>query len=955
MNIIILDKATATSIAPREALAITRMSPPANGQELKSFEGTIRKRRARGKKVRLRTSEADRRKRREYEISRGLEQWGAENSEHARNLDTANTKNILSKYSTHVQKTDDEKEVRMHLSLNFHEMYRMQQATTTQFGPIYLYEKTSTMLFIKACATKSMCNKVSIDTMLNKLHKTLDKVFHWASITTLLPTYQCKTRAFTLLRNYLFSYNLYLAKEYIIKVSSIYDTSVISRWYKRIIMQHSTYRPNWYAYVLSKIKTVTTHPPNWNLRLVNVQRMVKKHTWDLAAMLVERTRNGSQGDTNTDDLIRIPANSKSQVSLESELAGKTQVQECNNLLRSLGINKDLVPRPVLSKAKNNAEYKVEDEISHIVTQHPADLTTDLFRCTTEKGMIITVEDKDPSVLWCMSSHRILNFWFYTLMASPTRWRILAITMKDVLYEYRTIMNSILPKSLLGPHAFSAKNVPYAYFTVKYKCFKNAQVRCCNQITNGLPHAGNAEKLYSPHPTHTCPKESHSCLRNIMSFKKLPGRAAFKRVGRAFSYAARQVLNGFGLHNLSKGKDSLLTSINLQHTRNPTPGRPCGCVNCGRIMTHPTLYTGDAGQAYEMIKRSRINRAFTFIFKALRIKTRLKDPKISVQHSTKAQAHFGGCVRDKLYDRSVFYATKIENAMRGLIELRKFQFGNLFLEQVSGIPIGGPVSGAVLEGVLSLDEHMFDRYQWPEIAKTCQLLGERQKWITIARYVDDIFIATRWLCPLCVENIIARMYKNTIKFDRACDELDYLNGITVIKFLDLWVYLSWSSQYITLVNKNDLYSITGTDSLRVKNRFPIAFGSARFLRKRITSDLQARIAKFIQQSFTPNMIYLYLIMDFAELMRLGYGPKFLEKCWKTAASDLGTWEVGEAALIRVKTTFRATRPPAAGSPQVHCCLSRSQLGHQCAWPNGRQTIHLQYLLPIKEDVAATRHH
>ena len=164
------------------------------------------------------------------------------------------------------------------------------------------------------------------------------------------------------------------------------------------------------------------------------------------------------------------------------------------------------------------------------------------------------------------------------------------------------------------------------------------------------------------------------------------------------------------------------------------------------MAHPTLYTADAGQAYEMVKQSRINRAFTFIFKALRIKTKLKDPTISVQHSTKAKARFGDYIRDKLFERSVFYISKVENCMRGMVKLRKFQFGNLFLEQVSGIPIGGPVSGAVLEGVLSLDEHMFEQCGWPTFVRSYRLKGPRQKWITMARYVDDIFIATRWLCP-----------------------------------------------------------------------------------------------------------------------------------------------------------------------------------------------------------------
>ena len=942
MNIIILDKADAASIAPREALAITRIRPRANGHELKNFDETLKKWRTREPKPRNRISEGDRKKRKEYELRNGLEHWGRENEEHARSLEQANVKNILSKYSTYMKRLEDEKEVRMHLSLNFADMYRMQQATTATIGPIYLYEKTSGMLFIKACSEQKLCSKISIDTMLNKLCKTLDFVFHWAALTTLLPTYQNKTRAFTILRNYLSTYQLYLSKEYIVKVNSFYNSSPIKRWYKKVVTMHGTHRPNWLMYVLGKIKVVTTHLPNWNLRLVNVQRTVKEHKWDLHAMVTERTRNASQKDETTDDLVRIPANSKSRFKLESEMSGKEQAKECNNLLRSLGINRDLVPKPVLSKEKDDEDYIMEDEIAHVVSNSPAELAADLYRCTTNRNNIITVEDKDPSVLWSMNNHRIMNFWFYTLMASPTRWRILSITTDDVLLKYRTTMNSILPKSLLGPHAFSASNIPYAYFTVKYKCFKNAMVKSCNHFTNGLPHAGNLEKTYSPHPTHTCPKESHSCLRNIMSFKKLPGRAAFKRVGRAFSYATREVLDGFGLHDLSKGKDTLLTSLKMQYPRNTTTEKPCGCVKCGSIMKYPTLYTADAGQAYEMVKQSRINRAFNFIFKAIRIKTKLKDPTVSVQHSTKAKARFGGCIRDKLYDRTVLFISKIENCMRGLVDLRIFQFGNLFLEQVSGIPIGGPVSGTVLEGVLSLDEHMFEQYQWPKFASTHGLGGKRKKWITMARYVDDIFIASRWLCPHCVEEIVTEIYKNTIIFDRECSELNYINGYATIKFLDLWAYMSWSNQFLALVNKNDLYSLSGLKSLLVKNRFPIAYGSTACLRNRLVCDFQARIAKFNQQSFTPNMFFLYLVMDFAELMRLGYGRLFLGSCWKKAASDLGTWEIGEAALERLKTIIRETRP-VEPLQRARCCLPRSQ-GRQQALPSGSLTLSLQDLLP-----------
>ena len=115
------------------------------------------------------------------------------------------------------------------------------------------------------------------------------------------------------------------------------------------------------------------------------------------------------------------------------------------------------------------------------------------------------------------------------------------------------------------------------------------------------------------------------------------------------------------------------------------------------MSGPTLYTADHGQAYEMVAPARIENSFCSIFKAIRRVTKKADPLISVIHSTKAKCKFGGFITDKLFDRSVFYLSKIEKSMRALVECRWYRFGNNFIFQKSGIPIGGPVSGAILDG------------------------------------------------------------------------------------------------------------------------------------------------------------------------------------------------------------------------------------------------------------------
>ena len=137
-------------------------------------------------------------------------------------------------------------------------------------------------------------------------------------------------------------------------------------------------------------------------------------------------------------------------------------------------------------------------------------------------------------------------------------------------------------------------------------------------------------------------------------------------------------------------------------------------------------------------------------------------------------------------------------MRGLVKLRWFRYGDRFLHQVAGIPIGGPVSGAVLEGVLSIDEMTFDKFGWFTFSSKIGFKGPRERWITFTRYVDDVFAASYWFCPDCTAQMVDQIYANTIHFDAANDGLIELNGFRVIKFLDLWCYFSWNATYFPLL-------------------------------------------------------------------------------------------------------------------------------------------------------------
>ena len=129
-------------------------------------------------------------------------------------------------------------------------------------------------------------------------------------------------------------------------------------------------------------------------------------------------------------------------------------------------------------------------------------------------------------------------------------------------------------------------------------------------------------------------------------------------------------------------------------------------------------------------------------------------------------------------------------MRGLVELRWFKFGDRYLRQEAGIPIGGPVSGAVLEAVLSVDEFLFERFGWDKYAQFIGITGPGEHWIAIGRYVDDVIVLTRWLCADCVESLITTSYGRAISFDKACDELTVVCAFASVKFLDIYIYMNW---------------------------------------------------------------------------------------------------------------------------------------------------------------------
>ena len=116
-------------------------------------------------------------------------------------------------------------------------------------------------------------------------------------------------------------------------------------------------------------------------------------------------------------------------------------------------------------------------------------------------MMMTMEDKDASVLWSGSTKAHFLRLAAQVLCSG-RWHLTSASTEVLVNFYRFAVDRILPQKVMPVNnAFSVKNLPYMFGSVTAKCV----------ATDGPP------------TSKCCKKPQHSCLRGIVSFIHFPGR------------------------------------------------------------------------------------------------------------------------------------------------------------------------------------------------------------------------------------------------------------------------------------------------------------------------------------------------------------------------------------------------------------------------------------------------
>ena len=490
---------------------------------------------------------------------------------------------------------------------------------------------------------------------------------------------------------------------------------------------------------------------SWGAELVNVQKISREMDY---SFLLGIDASSLQSISAGSDMLRLPFNSRQTVPQDWSLATRDQNQHCTRWASDLGRRIALRARPCWCYSWPAAsEIDTSAAAAHAEQQY-------IHAGLSYQEPVVTVEDKDPSVLWVCESQQLFGRWLYMLSTQP-RWAIHRLDVAALVTFYRNLLDTCLPRSMLPANmAFSRRHLPYAYPTIKRKCY------------NGTPGEG---------PMKTCQKPQHSCMRNIVSFIRLPGRATFKAVGRGLRHLLHHHSKGWFVRSMDTAHHELKTSYDATLPR-PLNGRPyVVCVWCGAKMYTPGACTADAGQAFEVLEVDKVLNTTTKLFERAGLKGGRDTTVTVITHRTHL-AHDGGRVMTHNPGRVVFWLSRLAKCTRALLAMRFYVIGNLMLEQVRGIPIGGPISAVLLDITLAQCEYGAEKHLWREVKSRSKLKGAFHLYIAAKRYADDIAMVSRWFCKDCLFALIKSTFDSTVAFDLST-ESHTVDDCFTFKFLD----------------------------------------------------------------------------------------------------------------------------------------------------------------------------
>ena len=126
-------------------------------------------------------------------------------------------------------------------------------------------------------------------------------------------------------------------------------------------------------------------------------------------------------------------------------------------------------------------------------------------------------------------------------------------------------------------------------------------------------------------------------------------------------------------------------------------------------------------------------------------------------------------------------------------MRIFRLGNRFVEQLEGMPIGGPHSFAMLHASLTrLEDRFISKLGCEKWLTSGGPIGtsnagryQLDQVVLLKRYVDDVAALSFCVCQGCLRNLIPRINRPIITFDENTESEEF-PGVLPVMFWMLGV-------------------------------------------------------------------------------------------------------------------------------------------------------------------------
>ena len=222
----------------------------------------------------------------------------------------------------------------------------------------------------------------------------------------------------------------------------------------------------------------------------------------------------------------------------------------------------------------------------------------------------------------------------------------------------------------------------------------------------------------------------------------------------------------------------------------------------------------------------------------------------------------------------------------------FRVSDFFILQTSGVPIGGPLSGYLLDLVLCWLEHTYDKNN-----------NGRDRTFTSIRYADDLGLFSRVLCQTCLKKRIFRIFGNSMDFSSAGDSVVCRPGHVMQKFLDFDIHFSFYDLDIALTHPNELFAFTANPAHRQKQNISPFVGRDHSLIKRCRAEARGKITRWERVAVPMWNLAVLVVVELLLYAVAGHPFSSLRRIWSHTSDNLVTNTTINCCLDLVKVSCR----------------------------------------------------